>query len=207
MKDVLGDEIRTNKMGDAMFPCPGNVIIIQEVMGYLLGTVVDSGPLGVRLGADSIWARNLSDMTTAMETGQIQEYHHKPYLRVRDHAFRYWWPWPHKLPNRQKVKSQELTGDAHLQNSMKDSMIPCRDDVIIIQEVMGYILGTVIESGPWGVRLGSDGMWARNLSDMTTAMEQGTIQEYHHKPHIRVRDHAFRYWWPWPHKLPNRQKQ
>jgi hypothetical protein len=83
-----------------MMPQKGDVIVVQEAHGYLMGTVKAASVFGIKFEADSVWVRNMGEMTTAMRSGTVTEAQILPSVCVRDHAIRYWWPWPHAVPTR-----------------------------------------------------------------------------------------------------------
>lgn len=76
----------------------GNVVLVQEALGYFVGTLVAETPFHIILGDDCVWVRNMDTMTNAYRTGRVQECHAMPNRKIKDHAIRHIGPWPHKAP-------------------------------------------------------------------------------------------------------------
>lgn len=82
----------------------GRVVLVQEALGYFVGTLYSESPLALQMGADCVWVRNMGSgneaMTTAYNTGQVQEFHHLPWRRIYVHAVRHIGPWEHPTPRK-----------------------------------------------------------------------------------------------------------
>lgn len=85
-------------MGCVVSEKVGKAFVVQEALGFLCGTVVEETPFGLILGADAVMVRDMGPLTQAMRTGQVNECHPVPHVEIKDHAIRYLWPWPHKVP-------------------------------------------------------------------------------------------------------------
>lgn len=76
----------------------GTVVLVQEALGYFIGTLVRETPLVLVLGPDCVWVRDMGPMTQANDTGSVVECHRMPWRRIYVHAVRHVGPWAHGAP-------------------------------------------------------------------------------------------------------------
>jgi hypothetical protein len=76
----------------------GKPVLIQEALGYFIGTLIEETPFHVILGADCVWVRDMGTMDGAVTSGRVNECHRMPHRKIKDHAIRHIGPWSHKVP-------------------------------------------------------------------------------------------------------------